>query len=401
MPGLIALAIAYVFSQFYRSFLAVISPRLSDELGATAADLSHAAGLWFVAFAAMQFVVGPSLDRYGPRRTAAWLFGGAGTAGTLLFAAAESPATIAWAMALIGIACSPVLMAPLFIFARRFDAARFALLTSAFVAFGTLGNVIGAAPMAIAVQAFGWRAVMTGLAVATWLLSIGILVWVRDPEREVVDGSGLAGYVTLLKVPALWCILPMVVMAYAPVANLRGLWAGPLLGDLYAADGLQIGRVTLWMALAMVLGSLVYGPLDRWFGTRKWVVFAGNACVLGGLVGLWLDPQRSLGATTTLLMLIGLAGTSYGVLMAHGRSFVPPALLGRGVTLLNFCSIAGAGLLQFLSGARFAVHPSSGSVDSYRALLMLYAVMLGLALLIYAFSRDARPASTAPANAKG
>jgi len=391
MPGLIALAIAYVFSQFYRSFLAVISPQLAADLGASAADLSHAAGLWFIAFALMQFAVGPSLDRFGPRRTAAYLFGGAGSVGALLFANAGSPATIAWAMVLIGIACSPVLMAPLFIFARRFEAGRFALLTSAFVAFGNLGNVIGTAPMAAAVDAFGWRTVMLTLAIATLGLAMLIFLLLDDPERETTDGSGLGGYLALLKVPALWFILPMVVMAYAPVANLRGLWAGPLLSDLYAADGLLIGRVTLWMALAMVLGSLAYGPMDRWFGTRKWVAFVGNAGVLCALLLLWRDPLQGIGGMTVLLVLIGLTGTSYGVLMAHGRAFVPAALLGRGVTLLNFCSIAGAGLFQFIGGARFAAHADPGSVDSYRDLLLMYALMLALALLLYAFSRDAPP----------
>lgn len=65
MPGLIALALAYVFSQLYRSFLSVITPQLTAELGMDKADLSLAAGIWFISFSLMQFVVGPALDRFG------------------------------------------------------------------------------------------------------------------------------------------------------------------------------------------------------------------------------------------------------------------------------------------------------------------------------------------------
>jgi sugar phosphate permease len=165
MLGLISLAVAYVLSQFYRSFLAVLTPQLTAELGADKADLSLASGLWFITFGLMQFVVGVCLDRYGPRRTAGIILGLAGTSGAIVFTTAQSPTAIIVAMSLFGIACSPVLMSTLFIFARRFDMRQFAIMTSSFVAFGNLGNVIGASPMATAVDIFGWRTVMAGLGV--------------------------------------------------------------------------------------------------------------------------------------------------------------------------------------------------------------------------------------------
>ena len=32
------------------------------------------------------------------------------------------------------------------------------------------------------------------------------------------------------------------------------------------------------MAIAMIADSFFYRPLDRIFGTRKWVIFLGNLC---------------------------------------------------------------------------------------------------------------------------
>ncbi|MFZ0099423.1 MAG: MFS transporter, partial [Gemmobacter sp.] len=71
--GIACLFAAYVLSQFYRAFLAVLSPVLKQEIGVTASDLAAASGLWFLAFAAMQIPVGAALDRVGPRLTAASL----------------------------------------------------------------------------------------------------------------------------------------------------------------------------------------------------------------------------------------------------------------------------------------------------------------------------------------
>ena len=392
MAGIAALALAYVFSQFYRSFLAVLTPALTSELGVDAGDLSLASGVWFVTFALMQFAVGVGLDRHGPRRTGGWIFGVAGAGGAFLFAAADSAAGIVAAMAFLGIAGSPVLMASIYLFARRFDAARFAILSSWFVAFGNLGNVIGAAPLAAAVDAFGWRAVMGGLGVANLAVAVAVLALVRDPPRDENAGdAGFGGYATLLRTPALWAVFPMILLCYAPVAGIRGLWTGPWLSDLFGADAALIGRVTLWMALAMVAGSVLYGPLDRWFGTRKWIVLGGNALVLVAIVALALDPRPSLTVASALLVLIGVAGTSYAVLLAHGRAFVPSALVGRGVTLLNFFSITGVGLMQLLTGRIVSAQPDPSALASYRALFATYAVALAVALAIYLFSRDAPP----------
>jgi len=411
MSGLIALAAAYVLSQFYRSFLAVLTPQLTQDLGADKGDLSQAAGIWFISFALMQFVVGVALDRYGPRRTASWIFGAGTVSGALIFATAQSPAAIVLAMCLFGIGCSPVLMASLYIFAQRYSAATFAIMTSWLVAFGNTGNVIGASPLAVAVDQFGWRMVMLALGAASLLIALLVNWLVNDPVTQAISpatkqgegqtsgqssgqipgDTGLNGYLVLLKSRVLWAIMTMTLLCYAPVAGIRGLWAGPYLSDIYQADGLQIGKATLFMALAMIMGSLAYGPLDRWFNTRKWVVFCGNLIVLVSLLVLVSNPVSTLSAATWLFVIIGLCGTSYGVLMAHGRHFLPPHLIGRGVTLLNFCSIFGAGAMQFITGRVVQSRSEPASVASYQLLFAVYAGVLAVALFIYLFSKDAPP----------
>lgn len=396
MPGLIALAIAYVFSQFYRSFLAVLTPQLSLELGATKADLALASGLWFITFGLMQFAVGVGLDRFGPRRTAALMFGVSGTAGACLFASAQSPIHVIIGMGLIGVGCAPVLMASLFIFAQRFDGRQFAIMTSWLVAFGNLGNVVGASPLASAADLFGWRFVMAGLGVMTLTVAIAIYLLVRDPEVDSPDSAGLSGYLILLKSPVLWPIMIMTLLCYAPVAGIRGLWTGPYLADLYQADSLLIGKVTLWMAISMIVGNLLYGPLDKLFNTRKWIVFGGNFIVLLALLVFVVKPLAGLTAATLLFIIIGICGTSYGVVMAHGRSFLPIHLVGRGVTLLNFCSIFGAGLMQFLTGRLVDMQSDTSAPATYQILFGSYAALLSAALLVYLVSRDAPPAAARP-----
>ena len=117
-PDLILLTFAYVLSQFYRAFLAVLTEVLETDIGAGAEALATASGFWFLAFAAMQLPVGWALDRVGPRRTVSLLLLIGGAGGAAMFALATTPVHVSIAMLLLGVGCSPVLMASYYIFAR-------------------------------------------------------------------------------------------------------------------------------------------------------------------------------------------------------------------------------------------------------------------------------------------
>ncbi len=164
--GIATLIFGYVLSQFYRAFLAVLTPVLEADLGATKENLATASGAWFLAFALMQIPVGEALDRIGPRRTAAAALL-VGAVGAGLFASATTPGMLTLAMALIGIGCSPILMASYFIFAREFSPAVFGTLAGATIGIGSLGNIGASLPLTAAVEAFGWRETVWVLAGVT------------------------------------------------------------------------------------------------------------------------------------------------------------------------------------------------------------------------------------------
>ena len=386
--GLVLLCAAYVLSQFYRSFLAVLTEALKTDLGASAEDLANASGLWFLAFALMQIPVGEALDRVGPRRTAGilLLLGGAG--GAALFGMATTPAHISAAMVLIGIGCSPVLMASYYIFARVYPAAIFATLAAVLLGVGSLGNLLGALPMAMAAEAFGWRETLFGLAAVSALVSLGLLVTVKDPERVVHESRG--SVLDLLKMPALWLIFPLTFVQYAPAAGLRGLWIGPYMADVFAFDTTAIGNVTLIMGVAMILGTFAYGPLDRMLGTRKWVIFGGNAGAAVALALLWLQPGANAWASVAFCAAVGFFGASFPMVMAHGRSFIPEHLVGRGVTLLNLFAIGGVGVFQVVTGRLHAAVAATGGEPAapYAELFGFFALLLVAGLVPYLFSRD-------------
>ncbi len=396
MAGIAALAIGYVLSQFYRSFLAVLTPVLTSELGMTKVDLSVASGAWFATFALAQFAVGVWLDRFGPRRTASIMlavFAGCGALAVLgrdgaLDGDRGDGADRARLRAGPDVASSSSTRAT--IRRRASRCWRPGRSPSARPATSSAPRRWPPPRRRSAGGRRWWRS-----ASSPWRRPRRSALFVRDPakpEGVAAGSSGLSGYGELFKMRVLWPIMPLTALNYAPATGIRGLWSGPYLADVYGADSLVIGEVTMFMALAMVGGAFLYGPLDTIFRTRKWVAVAGNTVTVLTLAYLALHPMPGIAATTLLLVVIGLAGGSYGLLMAHARAFVPAHLTGRGVTLMNFFSIGGVGAMQFATGGVVTAWSVPGEPASgYVALFTFYALMVGLALLIYLFSRDAKP----------
>ncbi|MCF1707702.1 MFS transporter [Tabrizicola sp. J26] len=383
--GIACLVLAYVLSQFYRAFLAVLSPVLIADLEVTAEQLASASGLWFLAFALMQIPVGEALDRIGPRLTSAVLLS-VGAVGAGLFAAAKGALAIKVAMVLIGIGCSPVLMAAYYIFARSFPPAVFGTLAGAVIGVGSLGNIASALPLAWSVEQFGWRGSVAALAAVTIAVALAIALFVRDPERVVGHSKG--SVLHLLRMPVLWPVFVMMVVCYYPAAGLRGLWIGPYARDVFGAGPEAIGTLTLVMGLAMVAGNFAYGPLDRLLGTRKGLVLGGNLLCALCLLALWHWPALGGWRTAALLAGVGFFGASFPMVIAHGRAFLPHHLVGRGVTLLNFFGIGAAGLAQIITGRLYAAVPADPPSAPYEVLFLFFALSLLAGLAVYLLAKD-------------
>jgi predicted MFS family arabinose efflux permease len=219
-----------------------------------------------------------------------------------------------------------------------------------------------------------------------------LLAVVRDPKRLTAEGdSPLRGLWTVMRLPALRLILPLMICSYAVSAGIRGSWAGPYLADIHGMDAIGIGQATLWMALTMAIGNFIAGPLAQRLGQLKWVVLPVN--VAGALCALALATMTPGPATSVILIAsIGLFGATYALLMTHARSFMPVHLTGRGITLMNFFIIGGVGMGQFITARlhTWQIAANGSQALAYDVVFGYYGGALMIALFIYGFSRNVR-----------
>lgn len=387
MTSFLVLLLAYILSQFFRAFLAVISGDLTRDLGLDQGQLGSLQAAWLIAFALSQFPVGYALDRIGPRRTLAGFLLVA-VAGTVIFGLSRNYAAALTALALIGVGCAPILMAGFYLAARLYSPRHFATMSSLLIGFGAIGDPLSGAPLAYFLAAYGWRATVFGLAGIVGLTALLVALLLQDPPplpgAVQRPASLLGGVWQMVTKRSLWLIFPFAFVSYGVTISIRGLWIAPYLQTVHGFDLAATSYVAMAMGGFIALGALLVLPLYRRIGAKATVVacavVAASACFA---LAFWGTNSPRL--AVSLLLVIGLFGVTYAVVMAHARAFMSAQEIGRGVTFMNFVFMGGAGVMQWLSGRLVNTLDRHGydAPATFGWLFVFMGVVLAATLIVY------------------
>ncbi len=401
-----AIAAALTMSQFMRAAISVVAPDIMAEVGLTAETYGIMAGAFFLGVAAAQIPTGILFDRFGPRVTIAATQMVA-AAGTFAFATVDGFAALFAARFVTGIGFASALMGGLVVASRWFPPDRFSQVTGLFIAVSAAIGLMGAAtPMAWLSAGVGWRNAFVLAGVLTVLA--GMLVWyaVRDAppghpwhaRKPETVGQTLRGYATILRLPGLPFIMLMAGVGYPVMITLIGVWGGPYLHDVHGLGPVGRGNVLSAMVVGSVIGLLLYGPMDRWVDSRKWVVICGTmlSAMLLGVLALLEKPP--IFVVTGALALYGVIGSFYITNITLGRAHYPDHMVGRGVTTVNLCTFIGVVVVQFATAAlmgMFASETPGAPVPetAYRILFAALALYTLVASVAYFRTVDVRPSS--------
>lgn len=394
-------ALVMMVSQFYRNAHVVVAPDIMRDVGVSAQVLGYLSGALFVTAAILQIPAGILLDRYGPRRTIPFMLLTV-VAGSCLFAAANSGASLIVGRICMGFGVAAVGMAAIVASTRWYPAAWFGTVVGIILGLSQVGNLAATVPMAYVSAEIGWRNSYIAVTAITALLALASALFIRDAPDDhpfhartpETFAQAWKGVIEVLSVRDLWPLLVIAGAAFAMISCILGLWGGPYLYDMYGLDTAARGGVIFWLAAGMIVGNFTLAPLDRILNTRKRIIVTcglGTVCVLAALA---YEPRMPLIAVTIAFALIGILSGYTIVIIAHGRSFYPDRLMGRGVTIVNTAVLAGAGALQALTGLMAGIlAPGATSLTErdYSIIFATLATILLLALFVYRRCPDKPP----------
>lgn len=376
----LAFAAAYFLSYLYRTANAVLSPRLTADLGLSSAELGLLTSAYFITFGLAQLPLGLMLDRHGPRRVEGTLLIFA-AAGALLFAWGQSFLALFLARGLIGLGVAACLMGALKGFVLWFPARERPALSAWIMVAGGTGALASTAPLEAALQVTTWRGVFFILAGATLL--VAWFLWRQLPADHDAHPPGraelLEGLRQVLTSARFWWIAPLGGLGMGGFMAVQGLWSVPWLTERAGLDSKAAAQVLLWMSLAQLAGYIALGlgagRLAAWGWQPRQLFFAGfslHVLTLGAILfapNEWSLPLWTLYGLSVTINVLGFN------LLAEGFA---DRVAGRASTALNLMMFVGSFLTQWGIGVVI------DAAQAWRSWSKTEGLQLGFALLFAA-----------------
>lgn len=389
--ALVALACGHMLSTLLRTIPAVSLDLMAADFRMEPQALASLTSIYPFAFAAAQIPVGAAMDRFGVRPVSLALLAGT-VFGAMASGFATGPESFAVGQLLLGVATSGMLMCPMTLAAKQLSAARFGLWSGAILSIGNIGMLLSASPLAFVVDAYGWRAGFWLSAIGGVAVALAVFALVpNQPAEHKDESSPLAQMIEVLRLGLSRPLRGLIALALVSLATslvLRGLWGGPWLMDVKGLSRVEAGNQLGAFTLAMIVGPLCIGVIDRRLGHRRGLVAGSHlaAAVLLALMALgaphyavsvlfglpMMPPQYDL----VLFVLIGLATSAQPLLFGMSRQLVDAQATGKALAAVNLAFFLGAALMQSVTGAVAAL-------AGLPAVLLFMAAMLALGVLIF------------------
>ncbi|MEH2536769.1 MULTISPECIES: MFS transporter [unclassified Bradyrhizobium] len=363
--ALLALACGHMLSTLLRTIPAISLDVMAADFKTPSQTLASLTSIYHFAFAASQIPVGAAMDRFGVRPVSLGLLAGT-IVGALASGLATGPEGFLFGQFLLGVATSGMLMCPMTLAAKQMSAARFGLWSGIILSIGNIGMLLSSSPLAFVVEHFGWRAgfwISAGFGAAV-ALAVFLLV-PKQPAAHADPSSPLSQMADVLRIGLSRPLRGLIALALVSLAAslvMRGLWGGPWLMEVKALGRIEAGNVLGLFTLALIVGPLLMGILDRTIGHRREVLAATHSLAalllalaaagapnypLSELLGVKAVPAQIDGA---LFVMMGIAISTQPLLFGMTRQMAGAQNAGKALSAINLAFFLGAALMQSTTG---------------------------------------------------
>jgi len=396
-------ALFYFHAFFQRVAPSVMVGELMQDLNLSAAALGNLSGLYFWGYAVAQIPTGILADRWGPRyvlSSAALLC----SCGSLAFAFAESSVVASAGRLIIGFGAGFGFVTTLKIISEWFPQHRFALLSGLTLMVGTIGGIAGQAPLAWAVEGFGWRGTMIGTAV--FALGLGCAIWLiirNHPDKDKTQNYDETPHLLrdigqLLRQSQTWIVAATGFASVGTLFAFGALWGVPYLMEVRDFSRPAAAASVSMMLFGWALGAPLIGWVSDHLARRKIPLLISAIGALISITLLLYMSNLSLWMIDALLFINGACSAGLVVAFALVRESSKAHIAGSAMAFLNIGVIGSGAVLQPLVGwlldlnwdGRFEAGRRLYSPAAYDNALWVFPACAGLAVILIMFMYEPR-----------
>jgi MFS family permease len=351
-------AMFYMYEFVLQVSPAVMTNELMRDLNLNAASLGTMAAFYYYSYTPMQLPAGLLFDRFGPRRliTIAVLIC---AIGALLFGTTPNTLMASVGRLFMGIGSSFSFIGALLLVSRWFPPHYFALLTGVVQLMSSIGAIAGQAPLAVAINHYGWRSVIIDLSIAGVFLALLIWMMVRDsPETVSQDRkfqcSSKKGELNRLqqvcKNRQTWLIALYSFAIWAPITAFAALWGVPFLVTNYGISTEAASRACAMIWLGIGIGSPLFGWWSDKILSRSIPLSVAAFLGIISLTIVIYATQLPLFLLYIALFVFGLSASGQALSFGVVKDNTPSSAVGTAIGFNNMAVVAGGALFQPLIG---------------------------------------------------
>jgi MFS family permease len=388
-------ALFYLAGFYHRVSPAVMTDELMSAFNIGAGNLGNLSAFYFYFYVAMQIPTGILVDSWGARKL---LIAGSISAaiGAFFFGSTHSFAIACVGRAIIGGSTAVGWLVLLKLATHWFPARKFAMLSGLGLFFGNIGALTAQVPLRIAIQHFGWRAVVFVSAVAVVAVGLLALLFVKDDPFEdryksyapieVQRGHMpllelMKGFKSIFEYRNTWLIFFAQGGLVGSILAFTGLWGAPFLRARYQLPATQAAGVCSVMIVCWAISSPLCGALSDRIGRRKPIYLAGCILAAIGWSAMFYIKDLPLTAFVVIGAMTSVCSGAVILGFAFSKESVPSQYLGTISGTTNIGNMIGPTLLQPLIGRVLDDH-WSGQFNHGVHLYDVHAYQFGFALMV-------------------
>ena len=358
-----ALALIFLLVNLHRLSTAVLADRLTVDFAVSASQLGAVHAAFFIIYAVIQIPAGVIADRYGPRyvgATGAIVL----SIGALGFAMSTGFLDAFVSRLIIGLGSGVIFIAILRYCANWFRVDEFATLVGLTGGIAGLGAILATTPLAVTVDAVGWRPTVVGLAVIGFAVAVAVLALVRrSPDRAGLDpieqvprqptitfADARVHVRSLLGDGTQWLLSTMTFMALGTILTIIGLWGVPYLVVVYDLDVPVASTYTLLGSVGILVGAPLVGWISDRTGHRLLPMVIGFGLMFVAIATIPVLGRPPLWIVAGAYFVIGFAVGFVMLCLTIIKERYPPGASGVATATVNGAGFFGATAFPYAMG---------------------------------------------------
>ncbi|KAL0234341.1 hypothetical protein PCE1_001377 [Barthelona sp. PCE] len=360
---LFACSLLYLTVFFNRTSPSVLIDPMSTDFNLEPKDFSLWSSLYFWSYAASQLLLTPFVDKFGAYYIVS-ITQVLSVVGSIIIGATSSFFVASVGRFLIGVGVSATFVPSNYYFSKWFSIDRFSSVLAMFMMVGGFGSVVSAAPLAMFLDKFGWRAASFFVAIIT-AICLGIfMLFAGEPEdlfpeeqeggkdapkkksinvADIYKGMLEAMKMREIKLLILWTL------TITSVFFVVGLFLIGYLRDIGGMSKTSAEMVVTLYNSGLLWGAMIVSYLHKRWGTKKYMLIVVFNCLVTLIIMCFVTKGMNVWIWPLIVV------QSFSVSPSANALFSAAKVLGYDkvgsvVSLCNFPVFLGAAIFQVVAG---------------------------------------------------